>query len=322
MSDKPKILVTRRHLPATEDRIAADYDASLNTDDHIMDADEIVAAADGMDALLICVTEPLDAATIERLPDSVRAILTLSVGLDHIDIDAAKARGLAVLTTPDAVNNPTAEAGMLLLLGAARRAAEGAAMIRAGEWTSWSPRQMIGKEITGSALGIFGMGRIGQTVADRARAFDMTIRYHNRTRLSFEQEKSASYYTSVEGLLPASPFLMICAPSTPETRGFLNAERIALLPDEAVVVNIARGDLIDDDALVDALRSGKIAAAGLDVFNGEPNDIHPAYLELPNLFMTPHIGSGAERSRAAMGDLLLDGLDLLLAGEPVPNRVV
>tara|TARA_R110002110_G_scaffold415612_2_gene651590 strand:- start:57900 stop:58868 length:969 start_codon:yes stop_codon:yes gene_type:complete len=322
MSEKPKILVTRRHLAATENRIAADYDALLNTDDHIMNSDEIVAAADGMDALLICVTESMDAATIERLPDSVCAILTLSVGLEHIDIDAAKARGLAVLTTPDAVNNPTAEAGMLLLLGAARRAAEGAAMIRAGEWTSWSPRQMIGKEITGSALGIFGMGRIGQTVADRARAFDMTICYHNRTRLSFDQEKSASYYTSVEGLLPASPFLMICAPSTPETRGFLNAERIALLPDEAVVVNIARGDLVDDDALVDALRSGKIAAAGLDVFNGEPNDIHPAYLELPNVFMTPHIGSGAERSRAAMGDMLLDGLDLLLAGELVPNRVV
>ena len=322
MSDKPKILVTRRHLAATEDRLTADYDATLNTDDHIMEADEIVAAADDMDALLICVTEPMDAATIERLPDSVRTVLTLSVGLDHIDTGAAKARGIAVLNTPDAVTNPTAEVGMLLLLGAARRAAEGAAMMRAGEWTSWSPRQMIGKEITGSELGIFGMGRIGQTVAARARAFDMTIRYHNRTRLSFEQEKSASYYTSVEGLLPSSPFLMICAPSTPETQGFLNAERIALLPDGAIVVNIARGELIDDDALVDALRSGKGAGAGLDVFNGEPNDIHPAYLELPNVFMTPHIGSGAERSRAAMGDMLLDGLDLLLAGELVPNRVV
>ncbi|MEP4886793.1 MAG: D-glycerate dehydrogenase [Alphaproteobacteria bacterium] len=322
MNDKPKILVTRRHFAATEDRLAADYDAVINEDDHIMDADELVAGAVGMDALLICVTEPMDAATIDRLPDSVRAILTLSVGLDHVDTDAAKARGVAVLNTPDAVTNPTAEIGMLLLLGAARRATEGAAMMRAGEWTSWSPRQMIGKEITGSALGVLGMGRIGRTVADRARAFDMTIRYHNRTRLPFEQEKSASYFTSIEGLLPESPFFMICAPSTPETRGFLNAERIALLPDGAIVVNIARGELVDDDALVDALRSGKVAAAGLDVFNGEPNGIHPAYLELPNVFMTPHIGSGAERSRAAMGDMLLDGLDFLLAGEMVPNRVV
>lgn len=322
MTDRPRVYVTRRHLAATEARLAADYDAAINEDDHIMSADELVAAADGMDALLICVTEPMDAALIDRLPDSVRAILTLSVGLDHIDTDAAKARGIAVLNTPDAVTAPTAEIGMLLLLGAARRAAEGAAMMRAGEWTSWSPRQMIGKEITGSALGIFGMGRIGRTVADRARAFEMTIRYHNRSRLSFDEERSASYYTSVEALLPASPFLMICAPATPETRGFLNAERIAMLPDEAVIVNIARGELVDDEALVAALRSGKVAAAGFDVFNGEPNDIHPAYLELPNVFMTPHIGSGAEHSRAAMGDMLLDGLDLLLAGEPVPNRVV
>ncbi|MBS28031.1 MAG: D-glycerate dehydrogenase [Alphaproteobacteria bacterium] len=322
MTDKPKILVTRRHLAPTEARLTEDYDVVLNEDDHIMSADEIVAAADGMDALLICVTEPLDAAAIERLPDSVRAILTLSVGLDHVDTAAAKARGLAVLNTPDAVTDPTAEIGMLLLLGAARRAAEGAAMMRAGEWSTWSPRMMIGKEITGSPLGILGMGRIGQTVAARARGFDMTIRYHNRTRLPFAQEASASYYTTPEGLLEASPFLLISAPSTPETRGFLNAERIAMLPDGAIVVNIARGELVDDDALVAALGSGKVAAAGLDVFNGEPADIHPGYFELPNVFMTPHIGSGAERSRAAMGDMLLDGLDLLLAGEPVPNRVV
>lgn len=322
MADKPKILVTRRHLAPTEARLAEDYDAVLNEDDHIMSADEIVAAADGMDAVLICVTEPLDAAAIDRLPDSVRAILTLSVGLDHVDTDAAQGRGLAVLNTPDAVTDPTAEIGMLLLLGAARRAVEGAAMMRAGEWSTWSPRQMIGKEITGSPLGILGMGRIGQTVAARARGFDMTVRYHNRTRLPFEQEAGASYYTTPEGLLEASPFLLISAPSTPETKGFLNAERIAMLPDGAIVVNIARGELVDDDALVDALRSGKVAAAGLDVFNGEPANIHPGYFELPNVFMTPHIGSGAERSRAAMGDMLLDGLDLLLAGEPVPNRVV
>lgn len=322
MTNRPKIFVTRRHLAVTEARLAADYDVTVNQDDHIMSPDGLVAAAEGMDALFVCVTEPMDAALIERLPDTLRVILTLSVGLDHIDTEAAKARGIAVLNTPDVVTAPTAEVGMLLLLGAARRAAEGAAMMRAGEWTSWSPRHIIGKEITGSALGVLGMGRIGQTVAERARAFDMSIRYHNRTRLTFDDEKSASYYTSIEALLPVSPFLMICAPSTPETRGFLNAERIALLPDEAVVVNIARGDLVDDEALVAALRSGKIAAAGLDVFNGEPNNIHPAYTELPNVFMTPHIGSGAERSRAAMGDMLLDGLDLLLSGKPVPNRVV
>ena len=322
MSDKPKILVTRRLLPANEERLDADYDATLNADDHVMSADELVAAADGMDALFICVTEPLDADTIARLPDSVRAILTLSVGLDHIDVDAARARSIAVLNTPDAVTDPTVEIGMLLLLGAARRATEGAAIMRAGEWSTWSPRMLVGPDITGGTLGIFGMGRIGRTLAKRARAFDMTIRYHNRTRLNFDEEAGASYYTSVEGLLEASPFLAITAPSTPQTRKFLDAERIALLPDGAVVVNISRGDLVDDDALIDALKSGKVAAAGLDVFNGEPDNIRPEYLELPNVFITPHIGSAATNARTAMGDTLLDGLDILLAGEPVPNRVV
>ena len=322
MTDKAKILVTRKLLTVNEDRLRADYDATLSEDDHVMSADEVVDAAKGMDALLICVTELLDAAAINRLPDSVQAILTLSVGLDHVDVDAAKARGIAVLNTPDAVTDPTVEIGMLMLLGAARRATEGAAMMRAGAWNSWTPRMLVGTDVTGGTLGIFGMGRIGQTLAKRARGFDMSIRYHKRNRLSFDEEAGASYYTTVEGLLGASPFFVITAPSTPETKGFLNAERIALLPDGAIVVNIARGELVDDEALVAALKSGKVAAAGLDVFNGEPSQVHPGYLELPNVFITPHIGSAATNARAAMADMLLDGFELLRAGEPVSNRVV
>ena len=322
MTDKPRILVTRKLLDANEERLRTEFDAVLNPDDHIMTAEEIVAAARGMDALLICVTEPMRAETIARLPESVKAIMTLSVGMEHIDLDAARDRGIAVLSTPDAVNDPTVEVAMLLLLGAARRATEGAALMRNHEWKEWTPRLLVGTDVTGAALGIFGMGRIGRTLARRARGFDMTIRYHNRTRLSFEDEAGASYYTSIESLLPASPFLAITAPSTPETRGFLNADRIALLPDGAIVVNVARGELIDDDALIAALKSGKVAAAGLDVFNGEPTNVNPAYLELPNVFITPHIGSAALRARVAMGDLLLDGLNRLLAGDPVPNRVV
>ena len=322
MTSKPRILVTRTLMEANENRLRAEFDATLNPDDHIMSADEIVAASHGMDALLICVTEPLIATTIERLPDTVKAIMTLSVGMEHIDLDAAKSRGIAVLSTPDAVNDPTVEVAMLLMLGAARRVTEGAALMRKHAWTEWTPRLLLGTDVTNGTLGIFGMGRIGRTLAQRARGFDMTIRYHNRTRLSFEEEAGASYYTSIESLLPASPFLAITAPSTPETRGFLNAERIALLPDGAIVVNIARGELVDDDALIDALKSGKVAAAGLDVFNGEPTNVNPAYLELPNVFITPHIGSAARNARAAMGDMLMDGLNLLLAGEPVPNRVV
>lgn len=322
MTNKPRVLVTRRLLDANHERLRAEFDAVLNPDDHIMTPKEIIAASAGMDALLICVTEPMRAETIARLPDRVRAIMTLSVGMEHIDLEAAQARGIAVLATPGAVNDPTVEVAMLLLLGAARRATEGAALMRNHEWKEWTPRLLVGTDVTGGTLGIFGMGRIGRTLAKRARGFDMTIRYHNRNRLSFADEAGASYYTSINSLLPASPFLAITAPSTPETRGVLNAERIALLPDGAIVVNVARGELIDDDALIDALKSGKVAAAGLDVFNGEPTNVNPAYLELPNVFITPHIGSAAMKARIAMGDLLLDGLNLLLAGEPVPNRVV
>ncbi|MDE0780059.1 MAG: D-glycerate dehydrogenase [Alphaproteobacteria bacterium] len=322
MTEKAKILVTRRLLQANEVRLNAEYDVTINEDDHVMSADEVIEAAEGMDALLICVTEPLNADAIARLPDSVQAIMTLSMGLEHIDLEAAKARGIAVLSTPDAVTDPTVEVAVLLMLGAARRATEGAAMMRAREWNTWTPRMLVGTDVTYGTLGIFGMGRIGRTLAKRARGFDMTIRYHNRNRLSFEEEAGASYYTSVERLLEASPFFAITAPSTRETKGFLNADRIAHLPDGAIVVNVGRGELVDDDALIDALKSGKVAAAGLDVFNAEPSNVRQEYLDLPNVFLTPHIGSAATNARVAMGDMLLDGFELLRAGEPVPNRVV
>ena len=322
MSDRPRILVTRRHLAEIEARLQADYDIVLNDDDHIMAADEIIAAAAGVDALFICVTEPLDEATIDVLPDSVQAILTLSVGTDHVDIDAARARGLAVLTTPGAVTAATAEIGMLLMLGAARRAHESGSYLRDGNWDLWSPTQFVGVEITGKPLGILGMGRIGRTVAQRARGFEMDIHYHNRSRLTPELEGDADYIGDLGEFLAASEFLVLCAPSTPETRGFVNTQTLAQLPDGAIVVNIARGDLVDDDALIAALHSGKLAAAGLDVFNGEPANVDRRYFDLPNVFMVPHIGSAARQARTGMGMMLLDGFEALRAGEPVSNRVV
>ncbi len=322
VSDKPRILVTRRHLTAVEERLREDYDVVLNEDDHIMSSTELLKAAKGVEALFICVTEPLNKRTINALPKSVEAILTLSVGTDHIDLEAAEKRGLAVLTTPDAVTAPTAEIGMLLLLGAARRAHESSRYLRAGKWDTWSPTQFVGVEITGKPLGILGMGRIGRTVAERARGFDMKIHYRNRNRLAPDLEANAVYFNDLESFLAASEFLVLCAPSTPETRGFLNEDTIAQLPDGAIVVNIARGDLVDDDALVAALKSGKIAAAGLDVFNGEPDNIDRRYFRLPNVFMVPHIGSAAQQARTEMGMMLLDGFDALRAGEPVSNRVV
>jgi len=322
VGEKPRILVTRRHLAAIEARLHEEYDVVLNEDDHIMSADEIIAGAEGANALFICVTEPLDKKTIAALRDSVAAILTLSVGTDHIDLAAAQARGLAVLTTPGAVTNATAEIGMLLLLGAARRAHDSSRYLRSGKWTLWSPTQFVGVEITGKPLGIFGMGRIGRTVAARARGFDMKIHYRNRSRLAPDLEGNTVYFNDLDGFLAASEFLILCAPSTPETRGIINADTIARLPDSAVVVNIARGDLVDDDALIAALKSGKLAAAGLDVYNGEPANIDRRYFRLPNLFMLPHIGSAAQHARTAMGMVLLDGYAALRAGEPVSNRVV
>jgi glyoxylate reductase len=309
-------------LAEIEARLNSDYDVVLNKGDKIMSAKQIIARAKGVDALFICVTEPLDKKTIAALPKKVRAILTLSVGTDHIDLAAAEKRGIAVLTTPDAVTAATAEIGMLLLLGAARRAHESSRYLRAGKWDTWSPTQFVGVEITGKPLGILGMGRIGRTVAERARGFDMQVHYRNRSRLAPELEGNAVYFNDLEGFLGASEFLILCAPSTPETQSFINKETIALLPDGAIVVNIARGDLVDDDALIAALKSGKIAAAGLDVYNGEPANIDSRYFKLPNAFLVPHIGSAAQQARTAMGMMLLDGFDALRADEPVPNRVV
>jgi glyoxylate reductase len=322
MGDKLRILVTRRHLAEIEARLNSDYDVVLNKDDKIMSAKQIVARAKGVDALFICVTEPLDKETINALPKMLRAILTLSVGTDHIDLAAAEKRGIAVLTTPDAVTAATAEIGMMLLLGAARRAHESGHYLRSGKWETWSPTQFVGVEITGKPLGILGMGRIGLTVAERARGFDMKVHYRNRNRLAPGLARNAVYFNDLEGFLGASEFLMLCAPSTPETRGFINKDTIALLPDGAIVINIARGDLVDDNALIAALKSGKIAAAGLDVYNGEPDNIDRRYFKLPNAFLVPHIGSAAEQARTAMGMMLLDGFEALLAGKPVPNRVV
>ena len=319
---KPRLLVTRRHMPAVEARLARDYDALCNPEDRQMTVDEVIAAAAGMDAVFVCSSEPLNAAAMAALPDSVGAVLTLSVGTDHLDLAAAKARGIAVLSTPDVLTNATAETAMLLLLGAARGAHSAAGAMRRGEWRRFVPTGFIGKDVTGARLGIYGMGRIGRAIARNARGFGMDIHYHNRNRLGAAEEEGATYHADPKALLAVSDFLVLAAPSTPETRGFLDADAIAALPDGAVVVNIGRGNLLNDDALIAALGSGRLFAAGLDVFNGEPLNIDPRLFELPNAFLLPHIGSATQDSRTAMGMIVLDGLDTLLAGRDPANRVV
>ena len=320
MPDKPSVLCTRRMPPNVEARLARDYRATLNPEDRIYSKDDLVAGSEGQDGIFCAGGDPMTAGCVERLPDSVRVIATYSVGYEHVAVDAAKARGIVVTNTPDVLNDATADVAMLCLLGAARRGAEGDRLVRAGEWIRWHSTMLLGVHVTGKRLGIFGMGRIGRAVARRARGFDMEIHYNNRSRLAPELEDGAIWHDTPESLLAVSEFLSINAPSSPETRKFLNAERIALLPDGAVVVNTARGDIVDDDALIDALRSGKVAAAGLDVFAGEPN-LDPRYRDLDNTFLLPHIGSASHETRDAMGYCCLDNLDAFFAGRPCPNAL-
>jgi len=321
MNKKLAVLVTRKLPPAVEERLRHDYAPRFNPDDRLYSTDELIALAQGADIILPCHTEKLSADVIARLPASVKAIVCFSVGVDYVDLAAAKARNIIVTNTPDVLTDATAEIAMLLMLGAARRASEGERLIRAGKWQSWSPTFMLGKQVTGKRLGIVGMGRVGQATAQRARGFEMTVLYSNRSRLVPELEKGASYHGTVEAMLPRCDFLALHCPATPETYHLLNAERIALLPDGAIVVNTARGSVIDDDALVAALKSGKVAAAGLDVFNGEPDNIHPDYRELENTFLLPHVGSATVETRDAMGFRALNNLDAIAAGYEPHDRV-
>ena len=292
----------------------------LNPSDKQYGVDELVKGSAGCDGLLPCPTDKLTAEVLARLPASIRVIATFSVGYEHIDVKVCKERGIVVGNTPDVLTDATADIALLLMLGAARGASEGERVVRRNDWGAWAPTGMLGIHMTGKRLGVYGMGRIGQAVAKRARAFDMKIHYHNRSRLPINREQGAVFHAKAEDMLPHCDFLSINAPSSPETNGFLNAERIALLPDGAIVVNTARGPLVDDAALIAALSSGKLAAAGLDVYTGEPN-INPAYRSIKNAFLLPHLGSATTETRNAMGFKALDNLDAFFAGRPLPSRV-
>jgi len=317
---KPAVLVTRKLPAPVEERLLRDYQARLNPDDRLYSSERLIESAAGADAIFPCHTERFTAEVIEGLPPSVRIIANFSVGFDHVDIEAAKRRGLVVTNTPDVLSDATAEVTIMLMLGAARRAGEGERLVRTRAWRDWSPSFMVGTQMTGKRLGIVGLGRVGMVTARRARGFEMTIHYHNRHRLSPDKEEGAIFHSTLEDLMPHSDFLAFHCTLTPQTQKMLNAELIKLLPEGAIVVNAARGGVIDDEALIDALRSGKVAAAGLDVYNNEP-DIHPGYLELPNTFLMPHIGSATRETREAMGFRALDNLDAFFAGREPRDRV-
>lgn len=321
MNKKPVVLVTRKLPESVEDILTQNYEAILNPQDKLYSTEEILQIAKDVDAILPCHTEKFSAETIALLPSRVKAITNFSVGTDHVDLEAAKRKGVIVTNTPDVLSDATAEIAMLLMLGAARRASEGERMVRDQQWKDWSPAFMVGKQITGKRIGILGMGRVGQVVARRARGFDMKVHYHNRKPLDAGDSNGAVYHATVEDMLPEIDVLSIHCPATDETLGLINEERIALMNPDAIIVNTSRGAVVDDDALVEALKSGKIAAAGLDVFNGEPDTIHPEYRLLDNTFLLPHIGSATEETRDAMGFRVIENLNAIFNDEEPGDRV-
>nr|WP_294514684.1 D-glycerate dehydrogenase [uncultured Rhodopila sp.] len=315
---KPVLFVTRR-LPASIEALAArDFDARLTPSDVAIP--DLLARAAGADAILCCPGDVLDDEVIAALPETVKVIGTFSVGYDHINMDAARARGIKVCNTPDVLSVATAECAMLLILAAARRAGEGERLLRSGGWQGWAPTQLLGTQVSGRRLGIFGMGRIGREIARMARGFGMEVHYRDQARLPRDLEQGAFYHDNDDSFLPVCEVLSLNAPGGEATRHWLNIDRIARLPQGAIVVNAARGSLIDDTALIAALRIGHVAAAGLDVYNGEPS-VDPGYLSLENVFLLPHLGSATIETREAMGRVVLSGMAAILAGQAPANSV-
>ena len=302
-----KILITRKLIKSSEEYATSIFDVKLNKEDRVLTKDEVISQSNDCDGILTSLTEKLDADTISKLSGKIKIISNFAVGVGNIDLDAAKKRNIVVTNTPDVLTDATAEIAMLVLLGAARRAKEGMEWVNKKNW-KWSADFLMGKQLTGSRLGILGMGRIGRAVADRARSFGMKIHYYNRSRLDKNLEKDAIYHKSLESLLSVSNFFSINCPATKETKHIINSKTIKHFPDGAIISNSARGDMIDDYAMVEALKNGKIFSLGLDVYNGEPN-IHPEYLTLPNVFVLPHLGSATIKTRTAMGDLAINNVD-------------
>jgi lactate dehydrogenase-like 2-hydroxyacid dehydrogenase len=317
---KPILVVTSQFPKEVEDRIDRDYEPRRNPNAAPFTREQFLAAVDGADAIFVTLLDHLDSTFFQRVSPTVRVIATYSVGFDHIDLQGAAKKKIAVACTPGTNSEATADIAMLLLLGASRRAYEAQELVRTGAWRPLSPNMLLGWQVGGKVLGIFGMGKVGQAMARRARGFGMKIHYSNATELPHSLEEDAIYHEDPHELLRLSQFLSLHAPETPETRHFLNAKSIGLLPRGAVVVNTARGGLVVDEDLIAALRSGQVAAAGLDVFDGEPQ-IHPGYRELKNTFLLPHIGSATVETRVAMGMLALDNIDAVLAGRPAPTLI-
>jgi lactate dehydrogenase-like 2-hydroxyacid dehydrogenase len=288
--------------------------------DTILLPEALAAAAKGCDYILTSAMQPIPRSVFEELSGTLKAVGTLSVGYNHIDLKAAQEFGVAVFYSPGVLSNACADLAIMLLLNAARRGHEADSLVRTGQWKGYAPTQLLGIGMQGKRAALFGMGRIGQAVAARLKAFGVEVHYRNRSRLPEDIEQGAIFHESTESLFAIADFLFLLAPGSPDLVDYLNEKRIELLPPNAVIINISRGEIIDDDALIDALKKRRVFAAGLDVFAGEP-DLDPRYRTLPNVFLTPHIASATVDTRNAMGFLVLDGLLAFEEGRKAENQL-
>ncbi|MCM2473585.1 D-glycerate dehydrogenase [Rhizobium sp. CG5] len=325
---KPKVYITRKLPDAVETRMRELFDAELNIDDSPRTQPELVAAVKSADVLVPTVTDRIDSALIEQAGPQLKLIASFSNGFDHIDVDAAAKKGITVTNTPNVLTEDTADMTMALILAVPRRLAEGSRVLtdKPGEWPGWSPTWMLGRRIWGKRIGIVGMGRIGTAVARRAKAFGLSIHYHNRKKVNpaTEDELEATYWDSLDQMLARVDIVSVNCPSTPATFHLLSARRLALMQPTSYIVNTARGDIIDESALIQCLRDGRIAGAGLDVFENEPA-VNPKLLKLAKdgkAVLLPHMGSATMEGRIDMGDKVIVNIRTFFDGHRPPNRVL
>jgi glyoxylate reductase len=325
---RPSVYITRRLPDIVETRMRELFDAELNVDDTPRSNDELVAAIRRVDVLVPTVTDRIDAALIEEAGPDLKLIASFSNGIDHVDVEAAAKKGITVTNTPGVLTEDTADMAMALILSVPRRLAEGARILTdaRGDWEGWSPTWMLGHRIWGKRLGIVGMGRIGTAVARRAKAFGLQVHYHNRHRVSAATEEAleATYWDSLDQMLARVDIVSVNCPSTPATFHLLSARRLALLQPTAYLVNTARGDVIDEAALIKSLREGKLAGAGLDVFENEPA-VNPKLVKLANegkVVLLPHMSSATIEGRIDMGDKVIINIRTFIDGHRPPNRVL
>ena len=320
---QPKVVVTRELPDQVMDRMEALFDAATNRDDHVMDAGALAAAVQNCDVLVPTVTDAIDATLIAAAGPRLKLIANFGAGVNHIDLKAARARGIIVTNTPGVLTEDTADMAMALIVSVPRRLAEGEKLVRSGEWKGWSPGGMLGHRIGGKALGIVGMGRIGQAVARRARAFGLSIHYHNRHRLPpvVEGQLGATWHGELDGMLAAVDILTLHTPRNADSENLLDRRRLGLLRPHVYLINTSRGGILDEDALVEALEAGRLAGAGLDVWRHEP-EIDPRLLALPNVVMTPHMGSATFEGRLATGERVIQNIRMWADGHRPPDQVL